>query len=189
MPLEKFKNSHGNAFVEFLIDAKCCVINGRKGKDDFTYMCTRGKSIIDYVYVLHDNYDTIENFRVEQYNDIIDRLGCHKLLEGGGRIPDHGIISFEIRSMGFDPEMDMDLSFGSKSYSPSHTKIAQRPTAIRYVDEKMLGRPAVRELLVKMIDRIEKITNSRKELDNTCNVLISQFSRLTEKPPAEQAGR
>ena len=54
VPLEKFKNSHGNAFIEFLIDSKCCVINGRKGKDDYTYMCTRGKSVIDYVYVMRD---------------------------------------------------------------------------------------------------------------------------------------
>ena len=35
-------------------------------------MCMRGKSVIDYVHIPHNNYDTIENFQVEKYNDIID---------------------------------------------------------------------------------------------------------------------
>ena len=34
IPLEKVKNNHGKAFIEFLIDSKCCVVNGRKGNDD-----------------------------------------------------------------------------------------------------------------------------------------------------------
>ena len=45
IPLEKVKNNHGNAFIEFLIFSKCCVVNGRKRDDDYTYMSTRGKSV------------------------------------------------------------------------------------------------------------------------------------------------
>ena len=149
----------------------------------------RGKSDVDYVYIPHDNFETIENFQVDQYNDVIDKLGCHQLLEGGGRVPDHGIISFEVRSLGFDPELDMDLSLGSKSYLPSRNNITHRPTVIRYVEEGVMGRPAVRELLIKTIESIEKIRNNQKELDNTCNALIKQFSKLMEEPKAEQAGR
>ena len=149
----------------------------------------RGKSVIDYVYIPHDNLETIENFQVNQYNDVIDRLSCHRLLEGGGRIPDQGFISFEIRSIAFEPELDMDLILRSKSYSPSGTNIMHRPMAIRYIDKKVMGRPAVRELLINTIENIEKIGNSQKELDNTYNVLISQLSKLTEEPPAERVGR
>ena len=169
------------------MDSKCCIVNGRKGKVDFTYMSTRGKSVVDYVYIPHDNFETIENFQVNQYNDVIDRLYCHRLLEG--RVPDHGIISFEIRSIGFNPELDMDLSLWSKSYSPSCTNIMHRPTATRYIDKKVMGRPAVRELLIKTIENIEKIRNSQKELDDTYNAQIIQFSKLMEEPTAEQVGR
>ena len=83
----------------------------------------------------------------------------------------------------------MDLSLGSKSYSLSRTNITHRPMAIRYVDKKVMGRPAVRELLIKTIENIEKIRNSQKELDNTYDVLISQFNKLTEEPPVEWVGR
>ena len=93
IPLEKVKNNHSNAFIEFLIDSKCCVVNGRKGDDDYTYMSTRGKS--DYVYIPHDSFESIENFWIDQYIDIIDKIGCHHLLEGRGRIPDHGIINLK----------------------------------------------------------------------------------------------
>ena len=152
-------------------------------------MSTRGKSVIDYVYIPHDNFETIENFQVNQYNDVIDKLSCHQLLEGGGRVPDHGIISFEIRSIGFDPDLDMDLSLRSKSYLPSRTNITHRPTAIRYIEEGVMGRPAVRELLIKTIESIEKIRNHQKELDDTYNALIKQFSKLMEEPKAEWPGR
>ena len=64
-----------------------------------------------------------------------------------------------------------------------------RTMAIRYVDKKVMGRPAVRELLIKTIENIEKIRNSQKELDDTYNALIIQFSKLMEEPTAERVGR
>ena len=51
----------------------------------------------------------------------------------------------------------MDLSLGSKSYSPNNANIKQGPTAIRHVDEKVMGRPAVRKLLIKTIEQIENM--------------------------------
>ena len=189
MPIEKFKNNHGKAFIEFPTDSKCCIVNGRKGKDDFTYISMRGKSVVDYVYIPHDNFETIKNFQVDQYNDVIDKLGCHKLLEGGGRVPDHGIISFEIRSLGFDLEQDMAQSLRSKSYITSCNNITHRPKAIRCTEGGVMDRPVVRELLIKTIENIEKIRNSQGELDDTYNTLIKQFSKLMEEPKAEWAGR
>ena len=83
----------------------------------------------------------------------------------------------------------MDLSLGSKSYSLRCTNITHRPTAIRHIDKKVMGRPAVMELLIKTIENIEKIRNSQKELDDTYNALIIQFSKLMEEPTAEWVGR
>ena len=92
------------------------------------HTCPPGGNLSDYVYVPHDSFESIKNFQVDQYSDIIDKLGCHCLLEGGGRIPDHWIIYFEVRSTGSNPELDMDLSLGSKSYSPNNANIKQQPT-------------------------------------------------------------
>ncbi len=46
VPLDDTYNNHGKAFREFLIDARCAVINGRvtPEHDNFTYISTRGKS-------------------------------------------------------------------------------------------------------------------------------------------------
>ena len=65
----------------------------------------------------------------------------------------------------------------------------QRPMAIRYVDEKVMGRPAVRELLIKTIGQIENMRKNQGELDDTHDTLISQFSKLTTEPQLEQVGR
>ena len=50
---EKNTNQHGHTFVEFLTDAKCCVLNGRlfTENDNFTSTSTRGKAGVDYVYI------------------------------------------------------------------------------------------------------------------------------------------
>ena len=83
----------------------------------------------------------------------------------------------------------MDLSLGRKSYSPNSANIKQQPRAIRYVDEKMMGRPTVRELLIKTIELIENMRKNQRELDETYNTLISQFSKLITEPQSEQVGR
>lgn len=50
-------NSHGKSFLEFLNDACCCVVNGRKGHAKNTYVSTKGSSEIDFVYVPYDVID------------------------------------------------------------------------------------------------------------------------------------
>ena len=47
------KNSHGSSFLEFLKEAKLCVLNGRVTKefDNFTFSSTRGNSVVDYFIV------------------------------------------------------------------------------------------------------------------------------------------
>ena len=47
--LDKQTNQHGRAFVEFLTDAKMCVLNGRcnNNADDFTSISVRGRSVVD----------------------------------------------------------------------------------------------------------------------------------------------
>ena len=60
-------NQHGHTFLEFLNDAKMCVLNGRfrDTDDNFTSVSTKGKSVVDYMCVPnHDNFSQFESFQV-----------------------------------------------------------------------------------------------------------------------------
>ncbi len=43
-------NNYGNIFCEFLINANLCILNGRNhANNDFTYVSTRGLSVVDFL--------------------------------------------------------------------------------------------------------------------------------------------
>ncbi len=50
-------NQHGRSLIEFLHEAAMCMVNGRveKGEDGYTFVAGRGKSVVDYIMVTHDN--------------------------------------------------------------------------------------------------------------------------------------
>jgi len=64
--IDKCKNSHGDSLIDFLRDSKLCVMNGRinNQNDDFTFVSTRGKSVIDYIITQHDNLDVCKTVYV-----------------------------------------------------------------------------------------------------------------------------
>ena len=47
--LDKTFNQHGHTFVDFLLDAKMCVLNGRfaQSSDNFTSISSRGRAVVD----------------------------------------------------------------------------------------------------------------------------------------------
>lgn len=50
------KNMYGEFLCNFLIDSYCCILNGRQCKttddNDFTFVSTRGNSVVDYFMFL-----------------------------------------------------------------------------------------------------------------------------------------
>ena len=81
---------HGDFLLDILIDANLCVVNGRKGKEsnNFTHISHRGKSVVDYVIVPHDQLSYCSNFAVMAVSEIINTLGLH----GFSKLPDHSVL-------------------------------------------------------------------------------------------------
>ena len=47
----------GEALIDFLTDTGLVIVNGRKGKDAFTCVSSRGRSVVDYCVVPTDCMD------------------------------------------------------------------------------------------------------------------------------------
>ncbi|CAG2194855.1 unnamed protein product [Mytilus edulis] len=52
-------------FCDFLIDVNCCILNGRKTlTNDFTFVSTRGSSVVDYCIL---PYEMLDSFNSSNY--------------------------------------------------------------------------------------------------------------------------
>ena len=74
-----------------------CILNGRIGNNDFTFISPRGRSVEDYVIIPHDMLQSISEFNIEtcQYFMSINHL--ESLLHETSKIPDHAIVTVTVR--------------------------------------------------------------------------------------------
>ena len=122
--IDKNINQHGHAFVDFLIDLKMCVLNGRffEGCDNFTSVSTRGRSIVDYSTVPHDCFNSCENFEVISPTSIINEHKLQPLLGDRSRIPDHNFLRFTYKYTTSFSENEYDID-KKTSRTPFNTKV------------------------------------------------------------------
>ena len=77
--LDTAVNSHGHIFLEFLNDSKMYVLNGRFRESDnsFTSVSSKGKSIVDYICVPHDNFPEFQSFQVTSPSSLVAKYNFH----------------------------------------------------------------------------------------------------------------
>ena len=73
--LDKYVNQHGKCLIDFLLEAKMCILNGRISPEnnDYTSKSTKGISVVDYFIEPHSNLSCFENFTVTPCLDIIEK--------------------------------------------------------------------------------------------------------------------
>ena len=90
---DSVKNSQGEVFADFVRGMNMVAVNGRKGRDAFTYISGRGSSVSDYCVVEEESFDLIDNFRVSAMSECIDEMCCKG---EATRVPDHSLIQWEV---------------------------------------------------------------------------------------------
>lgn len=67
------ENHYGNILVDFLVDSNFCMVNGRVGNNDnFTCVSKKGRSVVDYVLIPHENLHSVSDFKVNLISDLIN---------------------------------------------------------------------------------------------------------------------
>ena len=93
--IDKTINQHGHSFIEFLNEAKFCILNGRfnETENNFTSVSTRDKAIVEYICAPHDVIEKCESFKVRTARSIIED-GILSSLLGESFRPNHSTGSF-----------------------------------------------------------------------------------------------
>ena len=97
--LDMVVNQHGHTFLEFLNDAKMCVLNGRfrDTDDNFASVSTKGKSVVDYMCVPYDNFSQFESFQVISPSSLVAKYNLHNSTGERSKLPDHYIRKCKFR--------------------------------------------------------------------------------------------
>jgi len=88
-------NTYGRLLCDFLING--CILNGRSyTQNNFTFISSRGSSVVDYCLVQYEQLHYFTNFKVNTANDVVN--SCCKVgdLDLRTIIPDHSLIYWEV---------------------------------------------------------------------------------------------
>ncbi len=75
-------NSYCDKFLDLLISANCCVLNGRAGvcvQDNYTYVSSKGKSDVDYCIVPYESLHLFSQFKVHLALDMFRKYSSSPL--------------------------------------------------------------------------------------------------------------
>jgi len=90
-------NSYGDMLIELLVSSNCCMVNGRKGQNDFTSVSVKGKAVVDYCISSHEGIENISDFSVTGAKDVFENAGCLGVYDPTVCcIPDHSLLSWNI---------------------------------------------------------------------------------------------
>ena len=93
--LDTCKNGYSEIFLDFLRDSKCCILNGRFGKDNFT-STHRGNAVVDYFVTPHDCFEKCSNFEVLLINDLLSKFELFSNIGAQSKPPDHSVLCVEV---------------------------------------------------------------------------------------------
>ena len=98
--IDKTINQHGHSFIEFLNEAKLCILNGcfNETENNFTSVSTRGKAVVDYICVPHDVMENCVSFKVRTARSIIEDGNLSGLLGERSKAPDHSALIVEFQT-------------------------------------------------------------------------------------------
>ena len=174
--LDTSTNKYGDVLIEFLRDAKCCIVNGRlSGTDNFTSVSTRGRAVVDYIIVPHEGLNNCNTFMVRTPNELLESLGPEgiSLLGDNCKVPDHSILmlSFQTRST-FFKEVEIPMS---------QNNLRSR---IRSFPEGFLSSNVCNSILLELNDQLKLNTNNQGHMDawydTFCKCLYTELDKCVK---------
>lgn len=102
IPIRKYidsvKAGHWETFLEFVKDARLCIVNGRVTNeyDNYTCVSVRGNSVVDYILTAHENFKMCISCKAELTHDLMECYGCYSMLSHSCKAPDHSMLTVSI---------------------------------------------------------------------------------------------
>lgn len=175
--IDTTQNKHGDAYIDFLVEARMAVINGRTpGVDNFTSISSKGKAVVDYFAVPIENFGNCVKFEVHTVSEVIEKNGLQPLLSEKCKASDHSIVTL---TYAFNQQYsDTVVDDSEIQAQPINVK---RRYNYGTMSQDFLNSPTwahVLDSLLSRIDRIEKVQSSVDDFYN--DMLKSIFTEMDQ---------
>ena len=184
--IDLIKSGHYVEFIDFLRDSKFFVLNGSITPDYDNFTNTkRGKSVVDYMFVPHDNLSNIKSFSVDLANSLIDDTKIHHMIGERCKVPDHSLLTTRVNW-----GIDMENNRQNDQYDQA-TFTKDKRYAFKNLIPESLNNPIWQQAILNIIERLIHAQNTQQELDalyiEFCKSLFSElddclgFKYITKK--------
>ena len=146
-----------------------CVLNGRFRESDnnFTSVSSKGKSIVNYICVPHDNFPEFQSFQVISPSSLVAKYNFHDCIGERSKLPDHYILKCEFR---YRVKINDDTTTEQKT--PTNRILFNcRKFKLKTIPEDFLSSDLVRRVFLDLIYR----TESSKETQQNVDLVYDQF--------------
>ena len=162
-------NSYGDIFCEFLSNVNCCILNGRNFlNNDYTFISTRGTSVVDYCIVPYEYLNKFVDFEVIRAQSLVNSTFTTGAYDPK-HIPDHSLICWTFNTLVYDDQIMVRHAQSTDNETTEHVKFDTRN-----VPNDWLTDVEVVSKLNQLILDLEHSENNQLEIDNkyTTSLLI-----------------
>lgn len=171
-------SGHGRSLMDFLNDAKFCVVNGRIGRDNYTCMSKKGQSVVDYFFVSHENLKTINNFDVLPCQSIAVQENLHELIQDGAVVPDHSLLALEVKVSTFAAE-----GLTKKTCLKAHKQVKKKKVVRVFPEDFMENcrfKLLLNELIGEQIDSKNKQESINEHMENVLRAINTEINQTVK---------
>lgn len=172
-------NKHGEALLDFLIESRMVVTNGRvQGTNNFTSISVKGKSVVDYFVVPIENVSMCSSFNVLPVTEIMHHNNLETFISEWCRPPDHSV--FKVGSPLDDDDADDIINDTREQNLQAHDNLSER---YKYgtMSPEFLKSSAWIAILDSLINRLENIEKCQSDIDEFYNELLFKvFQEMDE---------
>ena len=164
-------NKHGDALLDFLIESRMVVTNGRipEGTNDFTSISSKGTAVVDYIVVPQENMVNCYHFNVETMSEIMSKNNLEPMLSTRCKAPDHSLLTLKYSiyqhtsdsSSSVDEQRSEESVFKKYNYGTMSTEFMKSPSWVAILDS--------------MISRIESSLKTQSKVDELYDCMLSDI--------------
>ena len=168
-------NAYSDIFIDFLINVNCCIVNGRNSvADDFTFVSTRGCSVVDYCLTPYESLSRISNFEVIRTSQLVQNANILDQVDMSYAIPDHSFLTWSLRLDCFQqPESGKRQGFERIRYK------------VDSIPESFMSTECIKNEIYSTIANLESSTKGQIKIDGAydrfCETVKQSMNKDLEK--------
>ncbi len=195
--LDKVKKAPGETFIEFVKDSKLAILNGRVNVEDdnYTFVSSRGKSVVDYFLVPHECLQFCEKFSVQLVSYLIEKSNSENVLGPQCKPPDHSVLTLNMR-YSYMPCNEMhnllndqcnvtsDSNWHAPDTIPKHVNQRRKMYLFENRPDAFMNSPMWRMAINSIIDRISEEIIEKENMDalysDMCKAIFEELDTHLE---------